>query len=132
MSNTEGQHRHNFPRCVQHIRNWEDRHLPLSQSRIAFDLFVLIGHSHEAKQPMTIKELFNSLKYSERGIRYVLDQFVDGGWCEIVGHDEDKRFRLVVATDLLRTRLREYQEHVMSVYRSHLDSVPLQDAHHVL
>jgi DNA-binding MarR family transcriptional regulator len=124
MSNEAGQQKYNFPRCVQHIRNWEDRHLPLSQSRIAFDLFVLIGHSHVAERPLTIKELLNSLKYSERGIRYVLDQFIDGGWCEIVGNQQDRRFRHVVATDLLRTKLREYEEHVLTVYSSVKPSVP--------
>ena len=106
------------------VRSWEDKHLPLSQSRIAFDLFVLIAHSAEVEQPMTLKELFNSLKYSERGIRYVLEQFIDGGWCEIAGHEKDKRFRRVVATDLLKTRLSEYQAHVISVYSEFLTTVP--------
>lgn len=67
---------------------------------------------------MTLKELFNSIKHSERGVRYVLDQFIDGGWCEIVGDDQDRRFRRVVATDLLRTKLSEYEQHVLSVYGS--------------
>ena len=72
---------------------------------------------------MTLKELFNSLKHSERGIRYVLDQFVDGGWCEIVGNEQDRRFRRVVATDLLRSKLIEYQEHVLTVYGSLLSTI---------
>ena len=116
MSNETSQPKSYFSQCVRYIRDWEDRHLPLSQSRIAFDLFVLIAHSSATDQPLTIKELINSLKYSERGIRYVLDQFIDGGWCEIVGHDKDRRFRHVVATDLLRLRLHEYKQHVLSVY----------------
>ena len=116
--------KYNFSRIVMQVRSWEDKHLPLSQSRIAFDLFVLIAHSAEVEQPMTLKELFNSLKYSERGIRYVLEQFIDGGWCEIAGHETDKRFRRVVATDLLRTKLREYEAHVLSVYDSLLRTVP--------
>lgn len=72
---------------------------------------------------MTLKELFNSLKHSERGIRYVLEQFVDGGWCEIVGNEQDRRFRRVVATDLLRSKLIEYQEHVFTVYGSLLNTM---------
>lgn len=67
---------------------------------------------------MTLKELCNSLKHSERGIRYVLDQFIDGGWCEIVENEQDKRFRRIVATDLLRTKLHEYEQQVLSAYSS--------------
>ena len=67
---------------------------------------------------MTLKELFNSLKYSERGIRYVLEQFVDGGWCEIVGHEQDKRFRLVVASQRLIDKLAEYEQVVLNNYQS--------------
>lgn len=124
MITAESQHKDIFTKCVQNIRNWEDRFLPLSQSRIAFDLFILIAHSHETDKPLTLKELCNSLKYSERGIRYVLEQLIDGGWCEIVGHSKDRRFRLIVATDLLRTRLREYEQLVLSVYAAKLPTVP--------
>ena len=123
MSTSSGQHESTFSYCVQQIRSWEDRHLPRSKSYIAFDLFILIGHSATLEQPMTLKELFNSLKHSERGIRYVLDQFVDGGWCEIVGNEQDRRFRRVVATDLLRSKLIEYHEHVLTVYGSLLNTV---------
>ena len=98
--------------------NWEDSHLPVSQSRIAFDLFILIGHSACEQRPMTLKELFNTLKYSERGVRYVLDQFLDGGWCEIVGHTEDRRFRLVVAKQRLLDALADYERVVLATYRT--------------
>lgn len=105
-----------FTRSVQRIRQWEDAHLPVSQSRLAFDLFMLIAHSAETGGTMTLKQLFNSLRYSERGIRYVLKQFVEGGWCEIMGHSQDKRSRLVVATDKLRIAVREYEAVVMVTY----------------
>jgi hypothetical protein len=118
MSQEVRQHRFVFSHCVRHIRKWEDDHLPLSQSRIAFDLFMLIGHSSQTEQPMTLKELFNSLRYSERGVRYVLEQFIDSGWCEIVGSEQDRRFRLVVATQRLVDKLTEYEQVVLSHYRS--------------
>jgi DNA-binding MarR family transcriptional regulator len=123
MITEETQNKDIFTKCVQNIRNWEDSFLPLSQSRIAFDLFILIAHSNETEKPLTLKELCNSLKYSERGIRYVLKQLIDGGWCEVVGHSKDKRFRLIVATELLRSRLRDYERLVSSVYASRLPTV---------
>lgn len=105
-----------FSHAVQRVRTWEDRHLPLSQSRIAFDLFMLIASSAETGRPLTLKEIFNSLRYSERGIRYVLDQFIDGGWCNINEHGSDKRFRLVVASELMMTKLKDYEAHVLATY----------------
>lgn len=116
MSQEVSQSQINFPQCVRNIRAWEDANLPRSKSYIAFDLFILIGHSASSEQPLTLKELFHSLKHSERGVRYVLDQFIDGGWCEIAGDEQDRRFRRVVATNLLKNRLREYETHLLSVY----------------
>lgn len=107
-----------FPKFLRDMRAWETHNLPRSGSYIAFDLFVLIGHSAAIEQPLTLKELFNSLEYSERGVRYVLEQFVDGGWCEIVGNELDKRSRRVVATELLRTKLIDYEEYLSMVYVS--------------
>lgn len=132
MSHLAGQNSSLFSQCVQHIRRWEDRHLPRSKSYIAFDLFILIGHSATVGEPMTLKELCNSLKHSERGIRYVLDQFIDGGWCVIVESEQDRRFRHIVATDLLKTRLREYEQQVLSAYSALLPSVQNLDAENVL
>jgi DNA-binding MarR family transcriptional regulator len=86
-------------------------------------LFILLGHSATFEQPLTLKELFHSLNHSERGVRYVLDQFVDGGWCEIIGNEQDRRFRHVVATEQLITRLREYENFVIEIYSRHLKSV---------
>lgn len=124
MSNSIGQSSNRlFSHCVQHIRNWEDRHLPRSKSYIAYDLFIMLGHTATLAQPMTLKELFNSLNHSERGVRYVLDQFIDGGWCEIVGNEQDRRFRRVVATEQLITRLREYENFVLEMYSRHINSV---------
>jgi DNA-binding MarR family transcriptional regulator len=108
-----------FSSSVRQIRTWEDKSLPLSQSRIAFDLYILIALSCEIERPFTLKEIFNSLNYSERGMRYVLDQMIDGGWCNLVGNENDKRCRLVVGTNLMRSKLSEYKELVLSTYASH-------------
>lgn len=110
-----------FSQSVQCIRLWEEKNLPLSQSRIAFDLFALVAHSSCTETPLPQKELFNSLKYSERGIRYVLEQFVDGGWCEVVCDTKDKRCRFVVATQRLVDAFASYQEVVLSTYMGCVD-----------
>ena len=93
----------------------------MSQSRIAFDLFVLIAHSSCTEKPLTLKRLFSTLKYSERGVRYVLEQFVDGGWCEVVCDTEDKRCRFVVATKRLKDAFDAYQKVVLNTYLECVD-----------
>jgi len=91
-------------------RHWEEANLPLSQSRIAFDLALFIGSCSLSKTDLTHKVLFNTLNYSERGIRNVLENFVVGGWCQIVVSDADKRCHLVVASQKLIDSLFAYQQ----------------------
>src|ERR1035437_8913852 len=105
-----------FSQSVINIRIWEERNLPLSQSRIAFDLFALIANSKYTQRPLTLKDLFNSLKYSERGIRYVLEQFVEGGWCEAICDAEDRRCRCIVATKRLTDAFEAYEQVVLGAY----------------
>jgi hypothetical protein len=108
------------------IRKWEEKNLPLSQSRIAFDLFILIAFSYEANQPYTLKELFNSLNYSQRGVRYVLDEMIDNGWCLLVENGHDKRFKFVIGTDLMESKLLEYRSMVLSLYKESFDELHVQ------
>lgn len=112
-----------FSSCLIKIREWEKENLSLSQSRISFDLFILIAHSYEVQQPYTLKEIFNSLNYSQRGVRYVLDQMINQGWCLLAENDLDKRFKFVVGTDLMGSKLQEYKMMVMSMYKEISDDL---------
>jgi hypothetical protein len=112
-----------FSSCLIKIREWEEKNLPLSQSRISFDLFLLIACSYEGQQPYTLKEIFNSLNYSQRGVRYVLDQMINQGWCILIENDLDKRFKFVVGTDLMGSKLLEYKMMVMSMYKDISDDL---------
>jgi len=98
-----------FSKSVIAIRYWEEKNLPLSQSRIAFDLLLLIANCHYSDTKLTLKNLFNSLNYSERGVRYVLEQFIRNEWCEVVGSSIDKRSRNVVASKKLTSAFEAYQ-----------------------
>jgi hypothetical protein len=60
--------------------------------------------------------MFHSLKYSERGIRYVLEQFIEGGWCEVVCDADDKRCRFLTATKRLTDAFESYQQVVVQTY----------------
>lgn len=105
-----------FPEALRSIRAWEDRQLPMSQSRIAFDLFLLLFEAFRRPREMSLKVVVNSLNYSERGIRYVLDQFIDDRWCELKRHQLDGRTRLIVPTEKLVAVAHEYERFVMTRY----------------
>lgn len=91
------------------MRSWEEDNLPLSQSRIAYDLLIFLANCHYSDQPPTLKTIFNSLQYSERGIRYVLDQFICSNWCEIVVSEDDRRFRHVILKKKLTDAFESYE-----------------------
>jgi hypothetical protein len=93
---------------IKEMRLWEEANLPVTQSRLAFDLLICIAHSHYEQKDLTLKIIFNTLIYSERGIRYVLDYFIECGWCEMIPHENDKRFRCIKATQLLIDKFEEY------------------------
>ncbi len=105
-----------FSKGVIDIRLWEERNLPLSQSRVAFDLFILIAHCSCTLKPLTLKRLFSTLKYSERGVRNVLEQFIVGGWCEVVCDTDDKRCRYIMATKRLTDAFESYKNVVLNTY----------------
>jgi hypothetical protein len=115
MSNTTALNLSEFTKQLIAIRLWEERNLPRSQSRIAFDLMVFIAHCHYNKTPLTLKLLFNSLTHSERGIRYVLDQFLENEWCIYRTAFHDKRFRHIYPTDKFIDAFENY-------YRLHVAS----------
>ncbi len=87
-----------FTKRLIETRLWEEKNLPLSQSRIAYDLLIFIAHCHYNATPLTLKLLFNSLSHSERGVRYVLEQFIANEWCVIEHASHDKRFRHITPT----------------------------------
>jgi len=106
-----------FSQSVMNIRFWEEKNLPLSQSRIAFDLLLFIANCHYSETHLTLKYLFNSLNYSERGVRYVLEQFVNNGWCDVVDSTSDKRFRHIVASTKLTNAFEDYESICVDSYK---------------
>ena len=105
-----------FSKSVIAIRYWEEKNLPLIQSCIAFDLLLLIANCHYSDTNLTLKKLFNSLNYSERGVRYVLEQFISNEWCQVVGSSIDKRSRNVVASKKLTSTFEAYQAICLESY----------------
>ena len=79
------------------IKFYEYQNLPIEQSSLALDLFIFIAFGNLKDNPPTLKELFNSINYSETGVRKHLNRLLAEGWCHLEGSGHDKRLRHVVA-----------------------------------
>lgn len=100
----------NFLEKLIQLRAWEKSNLPIEQSALALDLFLVIAHNTLRDQPLTLKQLFNSVDFSEAGIRKHLKRFLAEGWCSLEGSAKDKRLRQVVAQAKMLAALDRYTE----------------------
>lgn len=107
----------NFSKCLISIRTWEMNNLPQSQSGIAYDLFIFVAHQHHKQEPVNLKQLSHSLsKYSQRGIRYVVEQFVNIGYIELVINEQDRRASHVRPTPKLIAAFDDYLQVFRQTY----------------
>jgi hypothetical protein len=84
----------NFSEILIQLMAWEKSNLPIEQSALALDLFLVIVHNTLRDRPLTLKQLFNSVDFSEAGIRKHLKRLLAEGWCSLEGSAKDKRLRL--------------------------------------
>ena len=61
------------------VRAWEKAHLPIEQSALALDLFLVIAYNTLCDRPLTLKLLFCSIDFSEAGIRKHLRRMLAEG-----------------------------------------------------
>lgn len=90
------------------VRDWEKANLPIEQSALAMDLFLVIAYNTLRGRPLTLKLLFHSIEFSEAGIRKHLRRMLSEGWCALEGAQHDKRLRHVVAQPKMLTALTDY------------------------
>lgn len=99
------------------VREWEKRHLPIEQSALALDLFLLIAYNTLIGKPLTLKILFYSIDFSEAGIRKHLRRLLNEEWCLLVGNEHDRRLRHVVAQPKMLQALNAYSKVLTKAYR---------------
>lgn len=90
------------------VREWERSNLPVEQSVLALDLFLIICIYTLLEKPLTLKLLFHSLDFSEAGIRKHLRRLLAEEWCILTGADHDKRLRHIVAQKKMIEALKCY------------------------
>jgi DNA-binding MarR family transcriptional regulator len=106
--------------AILKVRNWEETHLPIFQSALAFDLLAVVTHHTLQTAPVSLKKLFASLDYSEAGIRKHLKRVIRDEWIKLEGDGADKRVRVVVAQPKLIELFDEYAKVLNEHYGSHL------------
>ena len=92
------------------VRVWEKDNLPIEQSALAMDLFLVIAYNTLCGTPLTLKSLFHSIDFSEAGIRKHLRKLLNESWCRLEGVEHDKRLRHVVAQPKMLHALEDYVE----------------------
>lgn len=90
------------------VRGWEKANLPIGQSALALDLFLVIAYNTLRGEPVTLKLLFHSIGFSEAGIRKHLRRLLKEGWCALEDGANDKRLRHVVAQPQMLLALEDY------------------------
>lgn len=96
------------------VRDWEKANLPIGQSTLAFDLFLLISYHTLQGTPLTLKQLFHSSEFSEAGIRKHLEKLLSEGCCVLEASGKDKRFKHIVAQPRMLELLGNYIEMLLS------------------
>ena len=105
---------------VLRVRGWEKLNLPIEQSALALDLFLVIAYNSIQGKPLTLKLLFHSLGFSEAGIRKHLRRLLTEGWCSLEGAEHDKRLRHVVAQPKMLEALESYVEVLEEEFSKHV------------
>ena len=108
---------------VMSVRDWERKHLPIEQSALALDLFLLISYNTLIGRPLTLKILFHSVDFSEAGIRKHLRRLLTEEWCLLIGNEHDRRLRHVVAQPKMLQALNAYSKVLTKAYKKTRPSV---------
>jgi hypothetical protein len=106
-----------FTESVIRVREWERKYLPIEQSQLALDLFLIISYNTLIDKPLNLKLLFHSTGFSEAGIRKHLRRLLADEWCHLIGEERDKRLRFVVAQPKMLLALSEYSKILSAAYK---------------
>lgn len=98
------------------VRQWEDEHLPLDGSLLAFDLLTVVAHHTMLGQALNLKQLNTHLNYSEAGVRKQLRRCISQGWLQLQSDTNDKRAKFIIATAKLLKILTKHQQFLSHTY----------------
>lgn len=106
-----------FTEKILKVRAWEKEKLPsIEQSVLAFDIFLTISYYTLLGEPLSLKQLFLSVDFSEAGVRIHLRRLLRDNWCVLVSAKHDRRLRYVVAQPKMLYGLADYIEKLKHEY----------------
>ena len=79
------------------ILYWQKKNLPIDESLLAMEIFLLISHHSIIGKPLTLKILFLSINSSESGIRKNLSKLISNGWVKFDIVEKDRRVKYLIA-----------------------------------
>ena len=86
----------------------EQKLFPIEKSKIVFDLLTITTHFYLANKPLSIKQIFLSLDYSENGIRKQLRRLIAQKWLKVNRGINDKRIYYIIPTAKLLKSFKKY------------------------
>lgn len=92
---------------VQRLRAALEPGLPYGASLIPLDILIAVAAAHRNSEPLTVRQLIDSLPYSVTGVRYNLDQLVSDGWVHKHRPENDRRIVRLRPTDKLMSTFQE-------------------------
>lgn len=106
-------HKMNINTQIRRINQWERENLPYPSSRIARELFIMLGQDGSNAPPLSVKTIVLTTGYSERAVRQQLKQFESDGWIVRTQGRQDKRNITIVPTQSLQQIFRKWiDQHV--------------------
>jgi hypothetical protein len=103
----------NFAEFLWQARKWEYANFPSSQSRILFDILLLVEAYDIKNKNLSIKELQSLLPYSDRGVRYAVKNLIETEYCTLDTSCNDKRVRSLKSTNKLKILFDSYENFVL-------------------
>jgi len=102
--------------AIFRLRSWCRQHLPIENSLIAYDMFLLLSIHKYSNGHITVKHLFASLPYSYTAMRVHYQRFVSEGWIEHYPDLKDKRIKYVRPTPKFVEMINQYTEAANEIF----------------
>jgi DNA-binding MarR family transcriptional regulator len=85
-------------RAIFNLNQWVKENLPIENSLIAYDIFLLLSINSYSNNKISVKNLFTSLPHSPTAIRHHYQRLINDGWIEHYLDPKDKRVKYIQPT----------------------------------
>jgi len=101
--------RNKFTHLLLQIRAWEDANFRLDGSLLVKDILTIVAHHSISNTPLTLKQLYVMLDFSEAGIRKQLRNLISQGWIDLQQSKDDGRLKILFATPRLIKTIQAFE-----------------------